>query len=143
VVTKAPSSKLFDHWGVAVRTSSAVALATLAGFGIGAVGMYGLRAQPKTPVYEIAMIDFTNANAYFKEFAPTNQALVKAHGGVFEALGPGTVLEGSLPGTRFAIVRWGSLEQLRGWHESPEYTAAHKIGMKYAKITLVAVNGVQ
>jgi uncharacterized protein (DUF1330 family) len=126
-----------------VRTISAVALATLVGFGIGAAGMYGLRAQPKSPVYEIAMVEFTNADAYAKEYAPKVTALIKAHGGVFEAVGSGTVFEGSPPGTGFAIIRWEGLEQLKGLLESPEYKSAHKVGEKYAKFTTVAVNGVQ
>ncbi len=126
-----------------MRTSSAVALATLAGFGIGAVGMYGLRAQPKPPVYDIAMIDVTNPDAYAKEYLPRSQATIKAHGGVYVAAGQGTVLEGSPPGTRFVILRWESLEQLKGWRESPEYVSAHEIGKKYAKFNIVAVNGVQ
>jgi uncharacterized protein (DUF1330 family) len=126
-----------------MRISSAVALATLAGLGLGAGGMYGLRAQPKPPVYQITMVKFTNASAYAKEYAPTVTALIKAHGGVFQALGAGTVLEGSPPGTGFAVIRWESLEQLRGLLESSEYKSAHKVGEKYAKFTAVAVNGVQ
>jgi uncharacterized protein (DUF1330 family) len=126
-----------------MRTNSAVALTTLAGFGIGAAGMYGLRAQPKPPVYQITMVKLTNADAYAKEYAPTVTALIKAHGGVFEAVGSGTVLEGSPPGTGFATIRWESLEQLRGLPESPEYKAAHQVCEKYAKFTAVAVNGVQ
>jgi uncharacterized protein (DUF1330 family) len=126
-----------------MRTRSAVALAMLTGLGIGATGMYGLRAQPKASVYQITMVKFTNADAYAKQYAPTVTALIKAHGGVFEAVGPGTVLEGSPPGTGFAIIRWESLEQLKGLLGSPEYKSAHKIGEKYAKFTAVAVNGVQ
>ena len=126
-----------------MRTSRAVALATWAGLGIGAMGMYGLGSQPKAPVYQITMVKFTNADAYAKEYAPTVTALIKTHGGVFEAVGSGTVLEGSPPGTGFAIIRWESLEQLKGLLESPEYKSAHKVGEKYAKFTAVAVNGVQ
>jgi uncharacterized protein (DUF1330 family) len=126
-----------------MKKSCAVALATLAGLGLGAGGMYGLKAQPKPPVYQITMVKFTNADAYAKEYAPTVTALIKAHGGVFEAVGAGTVLEGSPPGTGFAIIRWESPEQLKGLLESPEYKSAHKVGEKYAKFTAVAVNGVQ
>jgi uncharacterized protein (DUF1330 family) len=126
-----------------MRTGSAVAIATFAGLALGAGGMYGLRAQPKAPVYQITMVEFTNADAYAKEYAPTVTALIKAHGGVFDAVGSGTVLEGSPPGTGFAIIRWESLEQLKGLLDSPEYKSAHEVGKKYAKFTAVAVNGVQ
>ena len=126
-----------------MRTGSAVAIATLAGLVLGAGGMYGLRAQPKPPVYQITMVKFTNADAYAKEYAPTVTALIKAHGGEFEAVGPGTVLEGSPPGTGFAIIRWEGQDQLKSLLESPEYKSAHKVGEKYATFTAVAVNGVQ
>jgi uncharacterized protein (DUF1330 family) len=51
------------------------------------------------------------------------------------------VIEGTPPGNRFVILRWDSLEQLKGWRNSPEYMTAHEAGMKYAKFTVVAVDG--
>jgi uncharacterized protein (DUF1330 family) len=53
------------------------------------------------------------------------------------------VIEGSPPGARFVILRRYSREQLKGWRYSPEYMAVHKLGEKYAKFTVVAVNGVK
>ena len=38
------------------------------------------------------------------------------------AAGPGTVIEGSPPGTRFVILKWDSMEQLKGWRE---FTGIH------------------
>ena len=55
------------------------------------------------------------------------------------AAGPGTVIEGSPPGTRFVVLKWDSMEQLKGWWDSPEYTATHKDGEEYAKFNVVAV----
>lgn len=126
-----------------MKTGYAVALAMLAGIGIGALGLHGLQAQTKPPVYMIGMVDVTNPAGYAKEYLPPAQASIKAHGGVYIAGGPGTVIEGSPPGTRFVILRWDSLEVLKGWRYSPEYVAAHKLGEKYAKFNVVAVNGVK
>ncbi len=126
-----------------MKTRSAVALAMLAGIGMGALGLHGLQAQTKPPVYMIGIVDVTNPAGYAKEYLPPAQASLKPHGGVYVAGGPGTVIEGSLPGTRFVILRWDSLEQLKGWRYSPEYVAAHKLGEKYAKFNVVAVNGVK
>ena len=126
-----------------MKTRSAAALAMLAGIGMGALGLHGLQAQTKPPVYMIGIVDVTNPAGYAKEYLPPAQASLKAHGGVYVAGGPGTVIEGSLPGTRFVILRWDSLEQLKGWRYSPEYVAAHKLGEKYAKFNVVAVNGVK
>jgi uncharacterized protein (DUF1330 family) len=118
-----------------------IALSMLAGMAVGAVAIQGLHAQAKPPVYMIGQIDVSNADGYAKEYLPPAQASIKAHGGVYVAAGPGTVIEGAPAGTRFIILRWDSLEQLKGWRDSPEYTAAHKAGEKYAKFTVVAVNG--
>ena len=117
-----------------------VTLAMLSGIGIGAVGVRSLQAQAK-PVYMVGLVDVSNMDGYAKEYLPPAQASIKAHGGVTLAAGPGTVLEGSPPGTRFVILKWDSMEQLKGWRNSPEYTAAHKDGEKYAKFNVVAVNG--
>ena len=119
----------------------AVTLAMLAGIGMGALGLRDLQAQTKPPVYMIGIVDVSNPDGYAKEYLPPAQASLRAHGGVYVAAGPGTVMEGSMPGTRFVVLRWDSLEQLKGWRNSPEYTAAHKNGMKYAKFNVVAVNG--
>ena len=126
-----------------MKTRYAVAIAMLAGIAMGALGLGGLQAQEKPPVYMIGIVDVSNADGYAKEYLPPAQASIKAYGGVYVAAGPGTVIEGSMPGTRFVILRWDSLEQLKGWRNSPEYTAAHENGMKYAKFNVVAVNGVK
>jgi uncharacterized protein (DUF1330 family) len=124
-----------------MKISYVVAYAMLAGIGMGAAGMHSLHAQPKPPVYMVAVVDVSDADGYAKDYLPAAGASIKAHGGVYVAAGPGTVIEGSLPGTRFVILRWDSLEQLKDWYASPEYTAAHQAGAKYAKYNVVAVNG--
>jgi uncharacterized protein (DUF1330 family) len=124
-----------------MKTRNALVLAALAGTAMGALGLRGLQAQTKPPVYMIGVVDVSNADGYAKEYLPRAIASIKAHGGVSLAGGPGTLIEGSLPGTRFVILRWDSLEQLMDWRNSPEYTAAHKLGEKYAKFNVVAVNG--
>jgi uncharacterized protein (DUF1330 family) len=126
-----------------MRTRDAVALAMVAGIGIGALSMRGLQAQTKPPVYMIGMVDVRNADGYAKEYLAPARASIKAHGGVTLAAGSGTVIEGSPPGKRFVILRWDSLEQLKGWRYSPEYVEAHKSGMKYASFTVIAVPGVK
>jgi uncharacterized protein (DUF1330 family) len=123
--------------------NTTAALALLAGIGMGALGVHSLQAQPKPPVYMVGMVEVSNADGYAKEYLPPASASIKAHGGVYVAAGPRKVIEGSPPGTRFVILRWDSLEQLMAWRNSPEYTAAHKLGEKYAKFNVVAVNGVK
>jgi uncharacterized protein (DUF1330 family) len=97
----------------------------------------------KPPVYMIAINEVTNQDGYSKEYLPKAQAAIKAHGGVYVAAGPGTMIDGTLPKGRVVILRGESIEALKGWHESPDYQAALKIGKDYAHYNVVAVDGVK
>jgi uncharacterized protein (DUF1330 family) len=70
------------------------------------------------------------------------QKAVKNHGGVYLAAGPGTPIAGNLPNGPVVILRWESLDALKKWRDSPEFQAALKVGEKYAKYNIIAVNGV-
>jgi hypothetical protein len=70
-----------------MKTFFTVSLAMLAGAAIGATAVKGLHAQAKAPVYVVSEIDVTNPEAYGKEYAPKAQALIKASGGRFLAIG--------------------------------------------------------
>jgi uncharacterized protein (DUF1330 family) len=126
-----------------VKRCYAVALSLLCGIVIGAVGADGLRAQAKPPVYLIANNEVSDPDGYMKEYAPLARATLKAHGAVNIAAGNGTVIDGEQVKGRVVIVRWDSIEQLLAWYHSPEYEAAHKVGEKYAKYNIIAVEGVQ
>ena len=121
----------------------AMALAMLTGIGLGAVGVQSLHAQANPPVYMIAINEVTNPDGYKNEYLPPAQTSIKAHGGVYIAAGVGTVIDGDLPKGRTVILRWDSMEKLLAWRHSPEYEAARKLGEKYAKYNLVAVEGVK
>jgi uncharacterized protein (DUF1330 family) len=126
-----------------MKKRHATALAVLTGIGLGATVVQSLHAQAKPPVYMIAINDVTNPDGYKNEYLPPAQASLKAHGGVYVAAGVGTVIDGDLPKGRTVILRWDSMEQLLAWRHSPDYEAARKIGEKYAKYNLVAVEGVK
>jgi uncharacterized protein (DUF1330 family) len=120
-----------------------IALPTSAGAVIGAAAIQTLHAQAKPPVYMVAINEITNPDGYKNEYLPKGQAAIKAHGGVYVAAGPGTIIDGAFPKGRVVILRWDSLEALKAWHESPDYQAALKIGEQYAKYNVVAVDGVK
>ena len=126
-----------------MKTKYKVAIALVAGTAIGGVAVQGLHAQAKPPVYMIGMNEVTNQDGYSKEYVPKAQAAIKAHGGVYVAAGPGTIIDGTLPTKRVVILRWESMEALKAWHESPDYQAALKIGKNYAQFNVVAVDGVK
>jgi uncharacterized protein (DUF1330 family) len=125
-----------------MKSRYAVALAIIAGFGLGAVTVEGLRAQAKPPIYVIAEIDVHNIDRYVKEYAPRAQALIKKHGGRFLAAGQKvTSLEGAPPKPRVAVQVWDSMEKIKAWRDDPEYWEARKIGNQYATFRIIAVEG--
>ena len=132
-----------------MRSNYKVAVAVTAGVAIGAFAVQGLHAQAKPPVYFVAEIDVTNPDAYAKEYAPTSQAIIKAAGGRFLAIGgsaatTGTVtaFDGDAP-KRVVVQVWDSMEKIRAWRANPEYVEIRKVGEKYAKFRSFAVDGLQ
>ncbi len=118
-----------------------------AGFGLGALAVEGLHAQAKPPIYYIAEIDVTNPDAYAKEYAPKAQAIIKASGGRFLAIGGAaaagpkvTAFDGEAP-KRVVLQQWDSMEQIQAWRDKPEYKELRKTGEKYAKFRSFAVEG--
>ena len=132
-----------------MRSNYKVAVAVTAGVAIGALAVQGLHAQAKPPVYFVAEIDVTNPDAYAKEYAPKAQAIIRAAGGRFLAIGgsaatTGTVtaFDGDAP-KRVVVQVWDSMEKIRAWRANPEYVELRKVGEKYAKFRSFAVDGLQ
>jgi uncharacterized protein (DUF1330 family) len=120
-----------------------VAVSMLTGAVLGGAAIQALHAQAKPPVYMIAINELSDPERYAKEYVSPAQKSVKDHGGEYVAAGPGTQLAGKLPDGPVVILRWESMEALQGWRNSSEFQAALKIGEKYAKFNLVAVNGLR
>jgi uncharacterized protein (DUF1330 family) len=125
-----------------MKTPLTIAVSILLGATLGGAAIQALHAQAK-PVYMIAINEVTDQNAYAKEYVPPAQKSVKDHGGEYVAAGPGTQLAGNLPHGPVVILRWDSMEALEGWRNSPEFQATLKLGEKYAKFNIVAVNGMK
>jgi len=124
-----------------MKIRTAVALAIIAGFGLGAATVGMIHAQAKPPVFVVAETDITNMNAFMKEFQPKAAALVQKHGGrLLAASANVTALDGQRP-SRVAVQQWESMEKVKAWHGSAEYKEIRKIGDKYAKLRLYAVEG--
>ena len=124
-----------------MRTRISIALAIAAGFGLGAASIHVLHAQAKPPVYTIVEIDLSNREAYEKQYAPKASEIIKAKGGKLIAASSNvTTLEGA-PAKRIAIQQWESIEKAKAWHGSKEYKENRKIGEKYAKFRILAVEG--
>jgi len=115
----------------------------LAGAVVGGAAIQALHAQAKPPVYMIAINEVSDQERYGKEYVSPAQKAVKDHGGEYIAVGPGTQVAGNLPRGPVVILRWDSMEALQAWYNSPDFQAALKVGEKYAKFNIVAVNGVK
>lgn len=125
-----------------MNTKCTVVVAMLAGFGLGAAAVEGLRAQASPPIYYVAEIDVTNLDAYTKEYAPKAQALIKESGGRLLAAGQKvTGLEGDPPKPRVAILQWDSMDKLKAWRNSAQFKENRKIGDQYAKFRSFAIEG--
>jgi|ERR1700730_2931263 len=133
-----------------MRSNYKVAMVLLAGVALGALAVEGLHAQAKAPVYYISEIDVRDADAYAKEYAPKAQALIKASGGRFVAVGGVagnlagklTAFDGDAP-KRATVQVWDSVEKIKAWRASPEFVEVRKLGEKYATFSRgFAVDGV-
>jgi uncharacterized protein (DUF1330 family) len=114
-------------------------LATLAGYALGALVLQAVHAQTRPLIYYVVEVETTDADAYAKEFAPKAQAIIKAAGGRFVAIGGSGAtgaktlmpIEGDPP-KRAIIMVWDDMEQVRSWWRNPDYIALRKIVDKYA-----------
>ncbi len=132
-----------------MRTHYKAALAMFAGAVIGATAVNGLHAQAKAPLYLVSEIDVTNPDAYGKEYAPKSQALIKAAGGRFVAIGGVagagagklTAFDGEAP-KRVTVQLWDSMEQYQAYRNSAGFKEIRQVGDKYAKFRTFTIDGV-
>jgi len=118
-------------------------LALIASAAVGAALVQALHAQAKPPIYVIEEIDVSDVSSYLKEYAVKSLALVNRSGGHRLALGSGKVLpiEGEPPKLRVVILKWENMETMQAWLNSPANQELRKIGDKYAKFRIFAVEG--
>src|SRR5258705_1696306 len=121
-----------------------VGLGILVGFGLGAVVVEQLHAQAKPPAYVISEIDVTNADAYAKEYVPlANKALAESGQKRLVSGGKTISLAGDPPAARIVVSIFESMENAQAAYTSPAYIEARKIGDKYGKLRIFAVEGIQ
>jgi uncharacterized protein (DUF1330 family) len=89
----------------------------------------------------VAINEIIDQEGYRTQYLPTALKTLKEHGDVQLAGGPATQIDGSFPKGRVAILKWESMEALKGWRHSSEYEAIRKLGEGFAKYNVVAVEG--
>lgn len=117
-------------------------IAICAGAAIGGLAIQGLHAQTKPPVFQVTMQDVSDPAALNKEFVPIARETIRKHGGKVLAGSAPVMLEGGAPAKRVVVNMWPSMEVVKTWWDSPEYKQAREIGNKYAKFTVLLVEGV-
>ena len=126
-----------------MKARTIVTLSAAAGIVIGAAAVQTLHAQAKPPGFIVAEIDVSNVEAYNKEFLPLASKALGAGGVKFLARGGKTMaIDGEPPKQRLVIGQYESLEKAYATYTSPEYKEARKIGDKYAKFRIYAIEGV-
>jgi uncharacterized protein (DUF1330 family) len=126
-----------------MKTNHKVTLALIAGIFVGGAAIQGLHAQASPPIYVIQETDVSDQASYLREYAVKSRTLGKTFGGRILAAGSGriTQIEGEPPKSRVVILQWENLEKVQAWANSPEYKELRKIGDKYAKFRIFAVEG--
>ena len=125
-----------------MKTRHTVALSIWAGVAIGAAAVQALHAQAKPPAYVVAEIDVMNLEPYDKEYVPPAAKAVTDGGGKYIVRGGRTVaFYGEPPKPRIAVMAFESMEKAQAAFNSSAYKEAKKVGDKYAKFRVYAVEG--
>ena len=126
-----------------MKTRYTVALSILAGVALGAAAVQALHAQAKPIAYVVAEIDVTNPEPYEKEYVPIAAKAVTDGGGKYLVRGGETAaIYGEPPKPRIAVMAFESMKKARAAFNSSAYKEAKKVGDKYAKFRIYAVEGV-
>lgn len=125
-----------------MKTHLVVALAASTGFAMGGIAGHDLRAQPRQPAYVISEIEVTNADAYSKEYVPlANKALADSGQKRLASGGKTISIAGAAPASRVVVSMFESLDQAQAAYTSQAYLDARKVGDRYGKLRIFAVEG--
>ena len=120
-----------------------IAIALLAGAAVGGAAIQGLHAQAKPMAYAVVEIDVTNQDGFMKEYSPIAGKAITGNGGKYLARGGKVAaIEGEPPKPRTVVIQFDSIEKAEAAFKSAEYKEGRKIGDKYAKFRIFAVEGV-
>ena len=111
-------------------------------FALGVAVSGSIKAASQTPAYVISEIEVTNSDAYAKEYVPiATKALAQSGQKRLVSGGKTVSISGPPPSGRIVVSKFDSLEQAKAAYSSPDYLAARKIGDKYGKLRIFAVEG--
>jgi uncharacterized protein (DUF1330 family) len=125
-----------------MKTQITVALAMLAGIGIGAVGIHGVDAQGKAPgAYAIVDITEVTDPEGFKKLIPiAGPAMEKSGGKYIVRTDKITSLDGTPP-KRVVVIAFDSVDQAKAWNASPAQKEVDAIRTKTTKSRVFIAEG--
>src|SRR5262245_54365631 len=129
------------QWEGAMKTLHAVALSILVGAAIGAAATQGIHAQATPPAYVVAEIDVAIQEGYAKEYLPPSSKALLDNGAKYLARGSRTASIKGDPPKRIVLLTFESFEKAQAAFNSPAFQDAARIGEKYAKFRIYAVEG--
>ncbi len=130
-----------------MKTLQVVALSMLTGAVVGGGAIQALHAQAKPPVYFVAeiseVVDPVGWSALGNRTNAVAAQLFKDFNGQYVTRTDHiTPLDGGPPPRRLIIVRFDSVEQAKGWYNSPTQTKVNEIRQKTTKSRAFLVEGI-
>ena len=127
-----------------MRLNYRIALVLMAGILIGVAGARLVHAQqPRTaPAYVIAEVEVTDPSTLQKYGEKAPQIVASFNGHYVVRGGKTVALEGQPPKGYIVVIGFDSLEKAQAAFTSAEYKEGRKIGDKYAKFRIWAMEGV-
>jgi uncharacterized protein (DUF1330 family) len=124
-----------------MKTRYTVAVALLAGIGLGAVAVKGLHAQAKPPAYIIAEVQVTDADTWKQYVAALPGTLAPYKTRTLTRANPVALDNSVPPAGSLVIIAFNNMDDVKAFWNSPAYQAIIPLREKSAKTRIYAVEG--
>ena len=124
-----------------MKTRYTVAVALLAGIGLGAVAVKGLHAQAKPPAYIIAEVQVTDADTWKRYVAALPGTLAPYKTRPLARANPVALDNSTPPAGSLVIIAFNNMDDVKAFWNSPAYQAIIPLREKSAKTRVYAVEG--
>ena len=120
-----------------------VLLEIVAGIGLVGAAAQGLHAQAKPKALVVIEIAESDHQGFIKEYAPVVRKVLESKGGKYVSRGGDVVsIEATDPPTRLTVIEFENVDKAKEAFTSAEYKDARKVGDKYAKFKILAIEEV-
>jgi uncharacterized protein (DUF1330 family) len=125
-----------------MKTHYTVALAMLAGIGVGAVAVQGLHAQVKPPAYLLAEVQVTDPDTWKQYLAALPSTMAPYKTRTLARANPVALDNSTPPAGNLVIIAFNNMEDVKAFWNSPAYQAIIPLREKSAKTRVYAVEGI-